>query len=124
MKSFITGIGCLLVLAVFGVSSNAAQSSLAGEWVGGYEINGNYVPVNARFKLEDSAVSAMLDLPLFEEAGVALGQVRFVSPKLHFELARRIGPLAFDGELNGDTILGTVEQGNARGTFHLVRSAG
>src|SRR5262249_18623195 len=62
-----------------------AQPSPAGEWVGGYESNGNYVPLQARFKSEGDGLSATVDLPTRREAGVALTRVSFRSPDLHFE---------------------------------------
>lgn len=99
----------------------AAQNSISGEWVGGYEINGNYVPINARFKSESSGISATLDLPTRRITGVALNQIRFLSPNLHFEWTSA-GSLVFEGQLSGDFITGNAEYPGGRGTFHLVRT--
>ncbi|MGI8640479.1 MAG: alpha/beta hydrolase family protein [Pyrinomonadaceae bacterium] len=120
MKLLTAILTCLLIL--IGATVCAAQNSIAGEWVGGYEINGNYTPVKAHFKPEDSDIKATFDLPMREENGVALNQVRFQSPNLQFELPRRTAAIIFDGKINGDAITGTIQQGDGRGTFHLVRT--
>lgn len=79
--------------------------------------------MKARFKSEGRAVSGMLDLPQLRETNSALTQLRFAAPGVHFELPRGNGPLVFEGKLSGETITGTIEFGNQRGTFHLVRTA-
>jgi uncharacterized protein len=105
-----------------GVSSNAQQTSVAGEWVGGYEIKGNYTPIKTQFKLEGDVIKGTLDFPQRQITGTALDQVRFSSPNLHFELPRDTGPLIFEGQLNGGLMTGSIQSGNDRGTFHLVHS--
>ncbi len=100
MKLLITGITCLILLAGLGVTSISAQTpSLAGEWVGGYELSGNYTPVKAHFKSEGNETKATFDFPMREENGVALSQVKFQSPNLHFELTRNTSTIIFDGKI-------------------------
>src|SRR5262245_31325396 len=112
----------LLLLSAAGAPASA-QPALPGEWIGGYETNGNYVAVKARFKAEAGALSGALDLPQLRETNVALKQVRFSAPRAHFELPRGNGPLVFEGKLRGEAIAGGVAYGDQRGTFHLVRTA-
>jgi pimeloyl-ACP methyl ester carboxylesterase len=99
-----------------------AQPSPTGEWIGGYETNGNYVAMKGRFKAEAGALSGALDLPQLRERNVSLTQVRFAAPQLHFELPRGNGPLIFEGKLSGEAITGSIDYGKQRGTFHLVRT--
>lgn len=99
-----------------------AQPALTGEWIGGYEFNGNYVAMKSRFKAEAGALRGALDLPQLRETNVALAQIRFAAPQVHFELPRGNGPLVFEGKLSGEAISGTIAFGNQRGTFHLVRT--
>jgi len=116
------GVVCMILLAGFGASACAAQSSIAGDWVGGYEINRNYTPIRTRFSVEGTGIKGTLNLPVRGVTGVALDQVRFLSPNLHFELPRSAGPIIFDGRLSGDFITGNIQSGSERGTFHLVRA--
>ncbi|HEX5733925.1 MAG TPA: hypothetical protein VF131_13915 [Blastocatellia bacterium] len=37
-------------------------------------------------------------------------------------MPRRAGAITFEGQPTGDSIIGKIQQGNARGTFHLVRT--
>jgi uncharacterized protein len=111
----------LLLLGAAGVPA-PAQSALPGEWIGGYETNGNYVAMKARFKADAGALGGALDLPQLRATNVALAQVRFAAPQVHFELPRGTGALVFEGKLSGGAITGTFEYGDQRGTFHLVRT--
>jgi uncharacterized protein len=122
MKRFIIGFAWLILAASFGALTCAAQSSVTGEWLGGYEIKGDYRPIKTRFNLEGTGIKGRLEFPQREVTGIALDQVRFVSPNFHFELPRSAGPLIFEGQLSGGLITGSVQSGGERGTFHLVHS--
>jgi pimeloyl-ACP methyl ester carboxylesterase len=122
MKRLLVGILCLIGLAGFGASACAAQSSVAGEWLGGYEIKGDYTPIKTRFNLEGTGIKGTLEFPQRGETGIALDQVRFLSSNLHFELPRTAGPIIFEGQLSGGLITGSIQSGGERGTFHLVHS--
>src|SRR5262245_50671513 len=111
----------LLLLSARGVPASA-QPALTGEWIGGYETNGNYVAMKARFKSEADAFSGGLDLPQLRETNVPVTQVRHAAPQVHFELPRGDRPLVFKGKFSGDAIAGTIEYGKQRGAFHLVRT--
>jgi uncharacterized protein len=111
----------LLLLSATGMPASA-KPGLVGEWIGGYETNGNYVAMKAQFKSDADTLGGTLDLPQLRETNAALTQVRFTAPQVHFELPRGKGQLAFEGKLSGDAIAGTIEYGEQRGTFHLVRT--
>ena len=122
MKRLIIGVVCLILVAGLGASARAQQSSIAGDWVGGYEINRNYTPIRTRFSVEGAGIKGTLDFPVRGVTGVALDQVRFLSPNLHFELPRSAGRIIFEGRPSGDFITGNIQSGSERGTFHLVRA--
>src|SRR5688572_8057651 len=86
MKRFIIGFAWLISAAGFGALTCAAQSSVTGEWLGGYEIKGDYTPIKTRFNLEGTGIKGTLEFPQREVTGIALAQVRFSSSNLHFEL--------------------------------------
>src|SRR5262245_4847356 len=106
----------LFLLSPVGLPASA-QPALVGEWIGGYECNGNYVTMKGRFKAEVGALSGALDLPQLRETTVALTQVRFGASRVHFELPRGNGPLVFEGKRSGEAIAGSTEYGKQRGTF-------
>ena len=112
MKRFIIGFAWLISAAGFGALPCAAQSSVAGEWLGGYEIKGNYTPIKTRFNLEGTGIKGTLDFPQREVTGIALDQVRFSSANFHFELPRSAGPLIFEGQLSGGLITGSIQSGS------------
>ena len=76
MNRFIVGFAWLILAAGFGAFPCAAQSSVAGEWLGGYEIKGNYTPIKTRFNLEGTGITGTLEFPQREGTGIALDQVR------------------------------------------------
>jgi hypothetical protein len=55
--------------------------------------------------------------------GLELTNVRFESPKVHFELVAGPGLAVFDGELRDGVIRGTFEQSGVKGTFELKPAA-
>src|SRR5262245_11701299 len=119
--------GLVVLLVVVGsalpmVSARQANASPAGEWVGGYETSGNYVVMKGRFKAEGDGLSGTLDLPQIRLTNVAAKQVRYESPRFHFEVPMGNGPLVFQGKMDGEAIVGEITYGNQRGTFHLVRT--
>src|SRR5262245_4772516 len=121
MKLFPTMALSLLLLGAAGLPASA-QPALQGEWIGGYETNGNYVAMKAQFRLEAAALGGALDLPQLRETNVALTQVRYAAHQVHFQLPRGNGALVFEGKLSGDAVTGSIEYGKQRGTFHLVRT--
>jgi pimeloyl-ACP methyl ester carboxylesterase len=123
MRRFIIGFAWLILGFGVDASTCAAQSSLAGEWLGGYEIKGQYTPIKTQFNPDGSAIKGTLEIQQRQGSGVPLDQVRFSSSDLHFESPGSAGPLVFDGQLRGDLITGSVQSGSDRGTFHLVHSA-
>src|ERR1044072_1049253 len=121
MKRFIISVVCLVFIAGFGASAGVAQSSIAGEWSGGYELRGSYTPIKTKFEGEGAEIKGTLDLQLRGATGVVLNQIRSASPNLHFEWPGAT-PVIFEGRLSGDAITGSIQFGNDRGTFHLVRT--
>ena len=122
MKRFMIGFACLVLAAGVDASTSAAQSSLAGEWLGGYEITGRYTAIKTQFNPDGTAIKGTLEIQQRQGSGVPLNQVRFSSSALHFESSGSAAPLVFDGQLRGDLITGSVQSGSGRGTFHLVHS--
>ncbi len=71
------------------------------------------------FESRDGRVQGTLDFPEIGRSGLALSEVSFEPPKVHFEL--REFNTVFDGELNGDTISGEFVDPDGSGPFNLKR---
>lgn len=70
-----------------------------------------------------SGLKATIDIPQQMAKGLELSNVRFESPKVHFELVAGPGLAVFDGELREGVIKGTFEQSGIKGTFELKPAA-
>jgi pimeloyl-ACP methyl ester carboxylesterase len=114
-------IACLLMP----VRSHLAQTpnQLDGDWVGQFRINGTSVYVRTRFETRGATTSATFDMPLERPRRVTLRQIRSDSSGVHFELPSESASHFFDGRLTSGSLVGEVRQGEARGTFQLVRLA-
>src|SRR5262245_61791545 len=99
MKRAMTIVPMLFLLCT--VPTSAQDQSPTGEWIGGYEPNGNYVAMKARFKPDAGRLNGELDLPQLRATNVALTEVRFSAPQVRFELPAVNGPLVFEGKLGG-----------------------
>src|SRR6185369_14505964 len=99
MKRLLIGVVCLILVAGFGASACVAQSPLAGEWAGGYEIRGQYTPIRTRFSSEGAGITGTLELPFRGATSVALNPIKFVSANLHFEWPGAT-PVIFEGQLS------------------------
>lgn len=125
MKSIIMlGVFALLFCG-FRTASHAAQISPYGVWVGELSLEKRKTFIRVTYKTEREGIAATIDVPNFFAALTRkdLKQVRFESSHVHFELEGDSGTLVFDGQLKNDQISGTVRQGEAQGTFQLVRVA-
>ncbi|HEY6119243.1 MAG TPA: alpha/beta fold hydrolase [Pyrinomonadaceae bacterium] len=125
MKSMIVLGAFALLFCGFRVSSRAAQISLEGSWVGEFRLANQSRFTKVNFKTEKEGIKATIDLPTFSSSltSLDLKRVSFDSSHVHFELDGSSGRLVFDGQLKTDEISGEVRQGEARGTFQLLRLA-
>ncbi len=121
MKRVSIGFFCLTLVLGLGVSRSAAQSSLAGNWVGGYETSGNYIPISVRFDATGGNLTGAINAPTRRTAGAPLDKIEFTSPNVKFEWPAA-GPVAFAGQLNGEVITGSIGYPGGTGAFHLLRT--
>lgn len=95
------------------------EGEIEGTWVGGFEMEEEWICIVVYFSKEDGDIQGTADIGQEDEWGLTLTQVRFEPPCLHFELPRDIGPLIFDGRLQEGVLSGEVEQADERDTFYL-----
>lgn len=126
MKKFLMSCAVALLLCLLYLPTYAAQASLAGEWVGGVEINGKWIWTQAHIKAAEGKLEATFDLSdiwFLNMRGLKPADWKWSSPLLHFQLATDAGAFAFDGELKDNALSGQVKASNAQGTFRLIRVA-
>jgi pimeloyl-ACP methyl ester carboxylesterase len=99
------------------------QQSLEGHWEGAISIQGYQLEIRVDFKADREGLNGTIDIPQQGGKGLALKNVRFEDPKVHFELPAGATVAIFDGELKEDEISGSFNQGPATGTFSLKRGA-
>ncbi len=116
-------ITLFLIFLTFGTSSSGSEPSVSGQWVGGYEFNGSYTPIRSQFVIENGNVNGTICVVAPSEGPViSLEQIVFRSSNLHFAWQQASRRLTFDGQIDGDIIKGTVQDGSRRGSFQFVRS--
>jgi pimeloyl-ACP methyl ester carboxylesterase len=104
------------------MATDRAVDALIGEWVGGFDFGGGrQVIYRARFVSAQDRRNATIDVE--DDVGLALTHVTFESSTVHFELRWGATTVSFRGQLSGDTIVGSVERGEAKGMFDLARVA-
>jgi pimeloyl-ACP methyl ester carboxylesterase len=90
-----------------------------GKWEGAIEVLGSKLGIAVTATGAGADLKATIDIPQQMAKGLPLTNVRFESPKVHFELVATPGLAVFDGELREGTIKGMFEQGGVKGTFEL-----
>jgi pimeloyl-ACP methyl ester carboxylesterase len=118
------GKGVLRLTALCGIfwaGLGFAQDSLNGNWQGAIEIQGNALRIEVNFTTDPQGLAATIDIPQQGAKGLALRNVSFMPPKVHFELPAGLGLAVFEGALQEGAITGTFQQGPAAGTFILRR---
>ena len=115
---------CIAVVLYFSCSASPGRADQPpeGDWVGALNLKGTMEVANVHFKNEEGGVHASLDFPVRQQMDLALSRVMIEAGKIHFEWEDQSGPVIFDGQLSGNTISGTTRQGEARGSFELVRT--
>ena len=99
-----------------------AQEGVNGRWDGAISIMGSELGITVVFDALGEELSARIDIPQQGAAGLALTNVRYEHPSVHFELPAGQGTAVFDGQRAVDSIGGTFTQAGYEGTFSLSRS--
>ena len=107
------------------------QSSLEGDWQGQVKFDGKEVRLDAHFKNENGSLKGAVEYPLREQIKFDAGQtgqleliqIRVDSSQVHFQWQEESKKIVFDGQFKNNTISGSVQQGEKRGTLDLVRPA-
>ncbi len=112
----------LLTATVFTLilfQSTIAQQSIVGHWEGSIKIQGQELMIKVDFKTADAGLEATIDIPQQSAKGLALKNVRYEHPKVHFELPAGPGLATFDGERKDSLMTGKFTQAGMEGSFSL-----
>ncbi len=96
------------------------QSAIDGDWSGTISVAGQTIPLSVHFTAAEDGLSAVIDIS--GATGLALQNVSYQPPKVHFELPVGGAGAVFDGEHAGDSIGGAFTQAGITGTFTLERT--
>lgn len=121
-----SNIRILVVIAGIGLIWSCpgfAQGQLDGRWQGAIEIQGTSLTIEVTFTTTPQGLTASIDIPQQGAKGLALKNVRFEAPKMHFELPVGPGLAVFEGVLQDNVISGTFQQGTAAGPFTVKRGS-
>ncbi len=104
--------------------SDAPQQdrSIDGLWEGSLSVAGATLQISVSFATNSDGLGATIDIPQQGATGIALANVSYVPPKVHFELTGGAGLAVFDGEQRGDSISGSFTQAGFEGSFAIARS--
>lgn len=94
---------------------------IVGVWNGAIGFFGQSYNITVDVKTYSGELKATIDIPKQGVKGLTLSNVKFESPKFHFEMSGFAGSAVFDGELSADSITGTFAQAGISGTFHLKK---
>ena len=111
-----------LIVALFTflvLQSSIAQPSLVGHWEGSIKIQGQELTIKVDFKSADAGLTATIDIPQQSAKGLALKNVRYEDPKVHFELPAGPGLAVFEGERKDSLVSGKFTQAGMEGSFSI-----
>ncbi len=107
----------VLVMAFVLPTSGADEKLLEGDWVGGFERDGNSVYIQVRFRREKAAIRGTCDIPLEFTTGEPLDRLNLDSSCIRFDMNRADRTLLFEGTLEGTAISGRVTEAAWKSSF-------
>jgi len=113
----------LLLLLGCSASSRQTPEALTGRWEGIAQIPGEKTKAIVDFNQgANGSLSATISVPDERLLSKPLINVRYETPKIHFELQTSERIIVFDGSRNGEVISGTVGGGEFSGPLSLQRT--
>jgi pimeloyl-ACP methyl ester carboxylesterase len=122
-------LASLMIVAPEMAANPGLQQEPAGNWTGGFLMEGRWTAVLIRFAADAGQLEGRGDLVLPNYGGtgnaidVPLQNVRHADGGVHFEIQSGSEMARFDGRIQGNTIQGSFSLGAERGEFGLTRWA-
>jgi dienelactone hydrolase len=101
-----------------------AQQTIVGHWEGSIKIQAQELIIKVDFKSAGDSLAATIDIPQQNAKALALKNVRYQHPVVHFELPAGPGLAVFDGERKDSAIAGKFTQAGLTGSFAIKLSSG
>lgn len=120
----------LLLLAValicsFGKVSDAVQPPIDGYWEGVAKLPGDDMRLTVNFKTETGNIKGTFEIPdsgYLPKPPPSLVNILAKDSHVHFEIPKGGAmTVPYDGEISGNTISGTFQNGKFNGAFMLKR---
>jgi hypothetical protein len=109
-----------VALAFIAAQSLAAQT-IARHWEGVMVQQGSPLPISLDFTTTTTGLTATWSAPGMRALRIPLQKVSATGRRVHFELVGDQSSTVFDGELKGDSLVGTFSGGRGEGTFLMTR---
>lgn len=99
----------ILLMVLLTISTCLSAQSITGKWYGLLKIQGVELRIVMDFTKNGDAYYATMDSPDQGAKGIPVDTTQFTDSKLHFVISR--ARIVYDGELQGNKIVGTFKQG-------------
>lgn len=110
----------LLAIALLGAPTLPAQT-IAPHWEGVMIQQGSSLPISLDFTTTTTTLTATWSAPSMRALRIPLQRVSVNNSRVHFELVGDENSTTFDGELRGDSLVGTFSGGEGSGTLLMAR---
>jgi uncharacterized protein len=120
---FARALSTLAVLFIAIGASAQSQPGIAGNWIGQIDYGKEWQRINLHLSQGTAGFEGTLDLPQQGRTGLALKSLTWDVGRLRIEWQGRSGLGIFEGNLTGNEIAGTFQQGTSTGSFRIVRVA-
>jgi dienelactone hydrolase len=102
--------------------TDAGPDGLAGNWTGTWVRDGDALPVTMNFTRKAGGYEGAFDSDALQVAAIPLSAIAATDGKVRFEIRGDQSTSKFDGRIADGDINGTFTDGDAAGSFHLVRA--
>ncbi len=102
-------------------AQDASFHEIEGHWEGAISVMGQELIIKVDFAVDEDVLSGTIDIPQQGAFQLPLTNIKYESPKIHFELPVPNAKADFDGVLAGDEISGDFLQSGVKGSFNLKR---
>lgn len=99
-----------------------AQAPLEGAWTGRWIRDGSALQVTMRFAKSDNGYVGSFDSEQLRVIGIPLKEIVFDPPTVGWRIVGDASTTKFHGRLQGKGIEGNFQEGDATGTFTLLRA--
>jgi dienelactone hydrolase len=113
----------LLMAAVPGALHGQGPADLEGPWTGAWGLGGDTLVVSMRFESQDGAWLGSFDSDRIRVEGIPFTEVIFEPPQVRIRMEGDGSTISMEGQVEGDSLSGTLRDGEASGWFAFGRNA-